>query len=770
LTIGTAHPPTRDLRPLAAFAIFIGYSIVATLLTYPIAWHLSTRVPHDLGDPLLSTVILWWNAHHLPLTAAWWNGSFFWPSPGTLAFSDHRIGASLLASPLQWAGFSPLTAYNVTLLVTFPLCATSAHWLAYTLTGRHDASVVAGLAYGFSPYRIAHIEHLELLAAFGMPAALAALHQHLKDGRTKWIIVFGGALLLQALSCSYYFLFFLIMLALWMAWFLRWPWGRTPYQIAAAVATVVAVMSPIALRYLAIHKHYGLARGFGDIITLSADVTSIVTASPLSLVWGWTSTLNGPERQVFPGLTIVVVTAIAVMTGVRSEKPQPRENRVSLFLLGLGSVFALIALSAWYFGPWRAAGVSVGTPFKPFSLAVFSWLGAIAASSWVRHAYRRQSSFAFYVLTSVVMFIFSLGPKPAFLGQQFLYQPPYSWLMRLSIFGDSVRVPARFAMPAILALSVAAALAYARLVPRRALTSIVAPNRGTLAACLTAAAILADSWSRPVPVFAPPPAWPPEVSTASVVSFVELPLGDTMHDAAAMYRSTLTDRPTINGYSGYFPPDYEALRMALEERDESALNYLASQGPVLVGVERAWPYSAERVSWLRANPHAKSVAETTNAVWFVVTGSPLPQTRCGGPTMPITALQDRSGPVSLRLVTDGDEETFWITKKGQHAGDLLTIDLGHAVPVCSVQMSLGWRVGLYPRDLSVATSEDGESWHTSFTGKLAGMAIAAAVARPRTAVLELPLATHPARFIRLRVETDQPKIPWIVTELAVRGN
>src|SRR6516225_9109533 len=336
---------TKNRRVM--FAAFAGYSVLTFALTYPITWHLGTGVPHDLGDPLLSTVILWWNAHHLPLTAAWWNGSFFWPSPGTLAFSDHRIGASLLASPLQWAGFSPLTAYNVTLLVTFPLCATSAHWLAYTLTGRHDASVVAGLAYGFSPYRIAHIEHLELLAAFGMPAALAALHQHLKDGRTKWIIVFGGALLLQALSCSYYFLFFLVMLALWMAWFLRWPWGRTPYQIAAAVATVVAVMSPIALRYLAIHKHYGLARGFGDIITLSADVTSIVTASPLSLVWGWTSTLNGPERQVFPGLTIVVVTAIAVMTGVRSEKARLRENRVSLVLVGLGSVFALIALSAW---------------------------------------------------------------------------------------------------------------------------------------------------------------------------------------------------------------------------------------------------------------------------------------------------------------------------------------------------------------------------------------------------------------------------------------
>src|SRR5262249_45077246 len=151
-------------------------------------------------------------------------------------------------------------------------------------------------------------------------------------------------------------------------------------------------------------------------------------------------------------------------------------------------------------------------------------------------------------------------------------------------------------------------------------------------------------------VFSPPAAWPPEVSTADVTSFVELPLGDITHDAAAMYRSTLTDRPTINGYSGYYPPDYEPLRMALEERDESALDYLTTQGPMLVVVERAWPSSAERVNWLRANPNAKALAESRDAAWFVVTGTPLTQTGCGGPTMAIAALRDRFGPVSIRLV------------------------------------------------------------------------------------------------------------------------
>src|SRR5262249_53182289 len=118
---------------LAAFAWFVAYAALALAMTYPLVLHIGTRVPHDLGDPLLSTVVLWWNAHRVPLTAAWWDGSFFFPGNGAIAFSDHRLGVSLIATPLQWAGLGPLAAYNLTLLGTFPLCALAAHWAAFTL-------------------------------------------------------------------------------------------------------------------------------------------------------------------------------------------------------------------------------------------------------------------------------------------------------------------------------------------------------------------------------------------------------------------------------------------------------------------------------------------------------------------------------------------------------------------------------------------------------------------------------------------------------------
>lgn len=95
------------------------------------------------------------------------------------------------------------------------------HGLALTLTGRQDAAAISGLAFGFNPFRIAHVEHLELLLAFGMPLALLALHRYIERRQWRWVVLFGTALIVQALSSSYYALFFTVFFALWVAWFAR---------------------------------------------------------------------------------------------------------------------------------------------------------------------------------------------------------------------------------------------------------------------------------------------------------------------------------------------------------------------------------------------------------------------------------------------------------------------------------------------------------------------------------------------------------------------
>src|SRR5260370_10483632 len=350
-----------------------------------------------------------------------------------MALSDHRLGESLIAKPLQWLGCAPVTAYNITLLATFPLCALTAHWLGFVVTKRHDASAICGLAYGFCPYRIAHLQHLELLGAFGMPAALGALHQYLETRERRWLVVYAVALILQGLSASYYVLFFGVLVGLWILWFVGWRNPRALVEIAAASACAVAALSPIALGYSRIQSYYGLGRPLDVIVQLSADLTSLFAASRLLALWGWTTRWARPEGELFPGATIAALAATGAILAWRRRTPRVGLDRVRTGLLAAGCVSAIIAVCGWTFSPWRidlpGVRISSDASFKPLSLAALAFVAWFAASSRKRAAYARRSAFAFYLLATIAMIVCSFGPKPMLAGHHVLYEPPYALLI-----------------------------------------------------------------------------------------------------------------------------------------------------------------------------------------------------------------------------------------------------------------------------------------------------------------------------------------------------
>ena len=107
--------------------------------------------------------------------------------------------------------------------------------------------------------------------------------------------------------------------------------------------------------------------------------------------------------------------------------------------------------------------VSVSDSYKPFSTATVFFIAWVLTSTRVRQAWREQSPLPFYVLATLAMWLFALGPTARLFGERVLYKPPYSWLMLMPGFRDGFRAPARFAMLAAVTLSIAAALAFWRL-------------------------------------------------------------------------------------------------------------------------------------------------------------------------------------------------------------------------------------------------------------------------------------------------------------------
>ena len=294
------------------------YTALTAAFLWPVVTHLTSAWPHDEFDSALNATILSWDAHTLPMTSAWWDAPMFWPVRGALSFSEHLLGVSLLTTPLQWFGATALTAYNVAFFCAFPLTALAAHGLAFACVKRHDAAALAGCLFGFSPYRVSQLSHLQMLWAFGMPLALMALHRFTQQRDRRWLAVFGLAWLVQAASNGYYLLFFPVLLAGWVCWFARER--QTFVPIAATWVLASLPLGPLLWVYARQHAVMGMSRRIEEIEAFSADLTSLVTGSPDLIVWHRLSQWSRPEGQLFPGALAVLVTGAAIAVAVARHR------------------------------------------------------------------------------------------------------------------------------------------------------------------------------------------------------------------------------------------------------------------------------------------------------------------------------------------------------------------------------------------------------------------------------------------------------------------
>ena len=587
----------RVFSPAVLLATAV-YVVLTAALTWPLILHPGSRVPNDLGDPLLNTFLMAWNARVLPLTEKWWSAPQFFPVDGSMAFSEHLIGLAWITTPAIWLSGNPLFGYNAAFFLSFPLCALSAYYLTYVIARRHDCAFIAGLAFGFAPYRMAQFAHVQVLSAYWMPLALAGLHQYFQDRRRRWLALFAGGWLMQALACGNYLFYLSVLIGLWLLWF---PAGRDRWRalprVALAWMAAVLLLAPVLYGYWTYQRAYGMRRAPDEIASFSADVASVLKASDNLRLWSWLDVINRAESALFPGVTplILIVIALAVAWN-RAATERIGRLRIARVLVVAGLVFAAVAASPSYFGPWKIeiAGLrllSVGTPHKPLSIALLLFAAAGVLHPSVRTAWRRRSALTFYALAAVAMWLFSLGPAPTLMDRPFIYKAPYAWLMLLPGV-DGVRVPARFWMLAVLCLSVAAGLAIRQLGARW-------PRFAAALPVLACVGLLSDSWPVGIALERPPEARP--IQTRAMAR-LELPISP-VHDATVLYRATAHRRPVFNGYSGYFAPHYWALQYLVEQRDGEVLDAAFRVRPPRGG-DRSRARSGRPAAAVRRRPSA----------------------------------------------------------------------------------------------------------------------------------------------------------------------
>ena len=754
----------KFLNPAVLAAIV--YVLLTVALTWPLVIRPASIVPNDVGDPLLNAWILSWNARVLPLTASWWNGPQFYPVAGTMAFSEHLLGLTIFTTPIIWLTNDPLLAHNAAFFLSFVLSALSAYFLAFTISRRHDCAFLGGLAFGFAPYRMVQLAHVQMLSAYWMPVALAALHRYFDGRRLRWLIVFAASWLLQALTCGYYLFYLSVLIGLWLLWFAKGS-NRTRALIQMAIAWGIAttMLAPVLYGYWKFQHAYGLRRGIDEIISFSADVGSVLNAPDNLWLWGWLDVVDHPEAEIFPGLTVVVLIILGLTIGWRdAAKERIGRLKIARVLVALSVCFFAIAASPLLFGAWKLQIgplrlLSVGTPHKPLSLGFVCLLIAGGMHPSVRTAWRRRSAMTFYALAALAMWLFSLGPEPTLMDRPIIYKAPYAWLMMLPGV-EGVRVPARFWMLAVLCLAIAAALALRQLTARW-------PRFARAIPVIACVGILADGWPRPI-FMEPRPA--PRPVHSRVVARLDLPLIPS-HDSISLFRATEHKRPLFNGYSGYFAPHYWAMQYMIKQHDPAVLTRLSSYGPFEVVVDHDWDPGAALWRFLSSAPQTSLVYRDDTYSAFRVERGPhaSPLLRPQGQPLRVSSVTAQCGETHAREMIDGDVMTRWACGREQRPGDTFTVDLGSDQQVTGAELLIAGFVADFPRKLSIETSADAINWAMAWTGDTGLVTMSAALEDPLNIPLPFQFDMRRARYLRFTELANEDTYYWSVAELRIIG-
>jgi uncharacterized membrane protein len=573
------------------------YTVIAVAMTWPLARGLGRDVAWDLGDSLLNIWILAWDceqfrgilAGHASHLQHFFDANIFHPAPLTLAYSEHLVPQALQVLPIYALTKNPILCYNLLFLSTFVLSGLGMFLFARELTGSTAAAFIGGLLFAFAPYRIPQSSHLQVLSSQWMPFALYGFRRYFDGGRTRALAGATAAVVAQGLSCGYYLLYFSPFAAAYVVWE-AWRTGRLTDRrmwVALAVAMLAAavVITPFALPYIRVSRELQLSRSLSEATRLSADVYSYATASVAERFWGsrLSDVFPKGEGELFPGAVPIVLALIGVMWSgrVRIEAEPPTWRTRTAWVLSLVALVHLVSgaavilvrrftLDLWLFD------IRFGDATQLLLRATIAAAVALALSRTFRaRAAALMRSRGFFVLALLAAMWLSLGPSPQALGRRLDLASPYRFLWNYVPGFEGLRVPARFAMIAVLMLAVLGA--YGAAVLSRA-------RYGAGVLVLLAAAFLFEAGAAPFvvngmtplrsfvtpPARVEPPRRAPEIYNAvsrlpPAVVLADLPLGQADYDLRAMYYSIDRWRPLLNGYSGFFPPQYPLAIVALNE-------------------------------------------------------------------------------------------------------------------------------------------------------------------------------------------------------------
>lgn len=174
-------------------------------------------VPGDLGDARFNGVVLehvyrWLMGQETRLLSP----AFFHPMPGAATFSDNHWGTAWIYAAFRLLGADRYQAFDLWYLTGFALNFLVSHVVFRRMRFSPLASALAAFAFTFAMPVLARHGHAQLTYRFLLPVGLLLWQRCLQDGRWRWFAALAVVVTLQLYISIYLGYFLLMLLAAWL--------------------------------------------------------------------------------------------------------------------------------------------------------------------------------------------------------------------------------------------------------------------------------------------------------------------------------------------------------------------------------------------------------------------------------------------------------------------------------------------------------------------------------------------------------------------------
>ena len=554
---------TKDSR--VKICVIILFTIFVLFQLYPLSFNLKDAV-HDPGDPLLTTWIIGWMQNqiiHDPGNLI--DGNILYPHKKTLAFSELLIPQAVISLPLTLFIKNPLLIHNIIFLFSYIFAAFSMFLLVRYLTKNDFAAVISGMIFAFNAYHMSHTPQIQLLSSGLIPLAFLYLHKYFHNASLKNSLLFSLFFTLQALACIYYGLFFISIMVVIFPLLLLINWRKIKLSFLLKIGWPLGLSGGIlvifSLPYLSLFKNTGFRRT----MAIGADLGNYLAPFPRSVFLKGMAHLGTNERYLLPGIIALALVFFLVFNKSKFLKSLPSYvQKISIVLICLFFLSGLLLATK---GNFTMSIFSLHMSITQLLTASFFGLAVliiyllyhfIAINRKLNGQIQEENwNFLLYITLAFWALLLSFGKTFSFFGRYSIELPlPYTWFYNYVPGFKGIRVPPRYAVFVIFAVSILAGYGLKYLFHK-----INKPRVKTFLAIVLVLFINLEYLVIPhkmktLPVGKDiPPTYSWLRDNVQDNAILELPFFSAAgKNSIYMYFSLFHKKKIVNGYSGFLPP------------------------------------------------------------------------------------------------------------------------------------------------------------------------------------------------------------------------